>query len=1627
MLPQNPKARAGQPAALPSFDEPLDNEEEVLDQFVTALSRGQLPEDSWGKLHDAAKRDDRSSELAFAYEAVTQGKRIKTLLPAALGEFYFRAAQFFGDVFGDDVGATAYLERAIAAAPGHVGAFEALDHRLTNADANKKLAELCAQVASHRPKPEQAVLLRRAAVLYERTGGHDEKVIEMYQALLRAEPSNIGARDALEARYTRANRHRDVARLLENAITADPPPAPEDALKIRERLIELYSRELQEPERTIGHVEAVLAADSTNESALKMGERLLGVKALAARAAGALGAAVSAMGRPEDAVPYIDVELENVRGPKRKDPLKRLGLIRRDNLDDKPGAYESFEAVLGIDPSDDEARTAFYDLATELGKASDAARTLSRVLTMAKDAAARSKISAEMADLLRIAGDAKRSRTTHAGVIVLAGAAPEALLRSARALAELHKAEGDQSALASMLEKVGTLSEDPDERLKANTELAELASGALADAPKAIAAWRNLVDSSARARALVALEPLYTEAGSFADLAFVLTERAKDEPSADEARALTLRAAEMYATKTQDKEKAAALLSDLLLRLGPDREVIAKLAPLLEAQKQWSELSQALEADAKLADDKEAATSFARLGSVRASRLSDIPGAIDAYRNALDQDPTEKSSRAALERLLASPDHRLEVADVLEPVYRAELLRGDSQATNGLLRILDLRSQNSAIVSDRLEALGEAVSVAETVSHERALEYAGRALAEAVLSDEEIGTWLRRVESLAEKGIDPKKLAATLSKALGDKEIASAGELDVATRAAEAHATAGEVDKALALYRRALVFEPSSQELVARTDDLLSEQGNPKERVALYRTALEQGNIDAARMKQLLVSIGTIERVELGNKTAAVQAFKTVLKADPEDHASYVALSELYAELEQWEKLCDLYEDHLEHADADDAEKTRAKLAETAALHGQKDRAILHAFALLTDDNISDDAFGAVSRVADELKDMELQRAILERKVDRGDDPGERIAALERLGALLLERGGDQSKTVEYWKQAADTALGISDDPLARRLLERVRELRPDDVEAARELLAIVERAEDYRAALPLYDVLHSAAEGLRAQIEVLARIVVVREEKLGDPQGALEPAAAAFELVPADHHALATFERIAIAANAHGRFAAALDEALSSGALTDTALTADLRIAKARVLSLDPAFRESVIETYRRILETPGVDEGRVNASAHALEELLPAPKPGLEKSTRRWLAEWKVGHAAAEHKMAALLDWGDVEERVLLDPRRALEVYRRAIAMDAQNVDATAAIARLSIAGGDIEGAIVALVAQRELLEGAARTSVDLDLATILLEKGERPTSAMEYVAEVLDRAPSDARALSLAARMLGLRDTKTRAVAVLEGALDGAEDPAARAQILEKLVASQADVALETRFDWYQRLIDLHLESGQKKAAFEAVRAITRVMPDRTNLWDKAEQLARDLETPDPVAELYEHALTRRRRDKDQAARVRATRRRILRRVVRSVGPRRHHSEARSRDRSLRPLGVRSPEAGVRCAGAVGVTSSSSTTAPLPRPMDDATKVQLLEDVAQIAKDFANSADRSISLLRAASRAEARQRTFVGRARAPLRKATDGARELIALLTTSPRRCSIPIPRAGDAREDREDLAR
>ncbi|HEY8040437.1 MAG TPA: tetratricopeptide repeat protein, partial [Polyangiaceae bacterium] len=1450
---------SGQHSGAFTFEAKLDNEEAILDAMLASMARGTLPAEAWDKLHAAAQRDDRLSELAFSFESASQGKRLKTLPPAAAAEFLFQAARFFGNVFGDELGAVTYLERALALVPAHAPSFAKLEHLLQKTGATKKLGELYATAAQHRPRGEQAPLLKKAAELFAQVGGADDKVLELYQQVLRLEPGDEESRARLEALYVKANRLRDVVRLNEQALTADPPPEEWTKRQLLARIVELYADKLHEPERAMPHVEQLLAIEPSNEEARRVAQKLVVIKGLAGRAAAALAQAAETFGTPQEIARFIGIELESTRGPKRAALLARLGTLKSQRMGDDKGAFEAFEQALAIDATDDDLRARYVGLAAKLQRWVDAAKTLQRVLAMVKDPAVKAKASAQLGEMFLRSGDSRRAKATLAGVLASPDVPADAALAAANALREIHETEKDGKALCDVLEKIASLEPDPERRRVADERLADLATS-LKDTPRAIAAYERLLATGARAHALAALAPLYEASGDPDKHARLLEEQAKDTVDGATARELMMRAAHVRAQETKDAAAAIASCRAVVERFGAALDVLAVLLPLLEAQRLWPELGQALEQLAGLTAGPEHAEVMARLGSLRMQRLRDLDGAIEAFDEALAFDAHEKTARSTLEKMAALGDHRLKAARVLEPVYRRE------GATGPLLKVLELRGSLAAELDERLAALREAADLAAgagTTEAARAVDATGRALAEAVAGDRPLREWLERLDRVAGPGTDPKRRAAILGKAIGEREVTSEDLSALTKRAAEAHAASGDVQAAIALYRRALVFEPQSAELLSHIDDLLRDQGSPEERVALYRAALARGG--TARRKELLHRIGAIERHDLADVAAAIATYRAALEDDADDADAYSALGELYATAGRWDELGALLEARLVRVEGDAARATRARLAEIAAEHGDEGRARAQCARLLEDPQLAPEHLDAVERAAERLGDADLARAVLHRRAEMTQDPREQIAWLDRLGDLDEQRRGDLEAAASAWKRAAGLAEATGDDESARRLYWRARKVAPEDPDVTARLVALCERAELWTELPRLYASLGDQSADDVERVDLWLKTAHVLAERLGDAEGAARRAGLAFELAPTRPDVLGAFERLSVAAGEVETFERALDEALARlepAQALEAEQRAQLMLARARALAGDPRRADDAARAYRAILAETRVDRAHQAEVLSAYEAMVARdPDSPRRRADRRWLLEWRAERAPEEERVARLLDWAREEEVTFADPVHALVLHRRALAIDAESDEALAAVARLALATGDTEEALAALRSRRDRAEGPARMAIELEIAQVLLSRTTRWQEALAALRAVLADAPSDATARALASQLLAHRATRGDAIAMLEHACDATDDVEVRGQILTRLLDAPADADdAAARRGWFERLCDLQRDQGNSETALATAVRAAREMPEVQALWDRAEELSRGLSRPDEVAALYQEVLAR-----------------------------------------------------------------------------------------------------------------------------------------------------------------------
>lgn len=1505
------------------LDQRVEEPGPILDALVSSVARGQPVPELWNKLHQGALRDDKLAELAFAYEGVGQDRRVKLLPVEQQVEIYLHAVDFFEHVFQDLDGAISYAERALGVVPNHPLAVERLAALLKASGYQLRLARLYLELAgAERDRDQQLALLRQAAELAaDPSPAAVDLAIEVYQRILRVDPADAVARDALESRLLQCGRPRDAAKLLEQALLRDVPLEEQEARGIRERLIGLYTEALGDSQKAIPHVEAVLAMDPRHERARQVAESLLENRAVAARAAAALSDAYEKVGDLSNAAAMLTLELKIVRGPRRMEAQRRLGILRQDALDDPAGALELLAPVVAGDPGDDDLRARYVSLSASLNQPLEAARLLSRALQTCRDPAVRARVSAEIGNVFMQAGDPKRAQAAFQQVIS-SGQDDRAVLEAARRLAELHADAGDVKQLCAALELVVKLEPEREPRHAAARRLARLCEGELNDPARAVAAYRALVDSSWADEALRKLEAICEQTGDYDGLIVALERRAERSEDPELARELRFRAAELRSDERRDRAGALEAWNAYMEVYGPSREVHARLIPLLEQEKAWDRLASVLEREVELAPEGERPALWSRLGQIRAARLEDLAGALAAFRRALELDPSERTARAAVEKLLAAGEHRLEAASILEAVYRAEAPGA------GLVRVLETRGELSSEPGERLHALSEAVGIAEAnlANAERALELAGRGLWESVQHDrEQLSEWLTRVQRFSGELGDLAGRARHLSSALGAARIDSEPMCSLARATADALVAAGEPGQAVDVYRRALEFDPTSAELLQRIDELLAQQGDPGERLALYRAALEQEQ-DSGRRRELLHTIGSLQRRELQDAAAAIATYQLALQVDGRDLGAHQALVDIYSEQQDWDAVYGELERMLSELEGERRTAALIRMAEVSLRNDRPKRALGHYREVLKSADLDEAVLESIEQLARARSDAETTRAVLERRVARATDPEEQAALFERLGDVQATQLGDDAAAVESFLAGARLCEGAAaDEERARRLLERVLEIVPDHRESAERLLELHARAGHWERLVRPFGVLLQISGGEKQLAAILLSL-----------------------------------EAQAVASGQVDTFVRLVDAVLERQELEPGKLQ-KLNMAKARALSADPARQEEAAAVFRQLLQLPEADAAAV---VEAFERFLVEAGDGAaaRREDWRWLFDWRA--RTSPEPVSVLMTWARAEEERFGDPSAAASLYARAIEIDADRVDALAELARILVAQGEAERALNALRLLREKTDGDTRTSVDLTLAGVLLDALGRPDEALDVVEPLLAAAPADAEALRIVHRALSEPATRRRAAELLEKTSEATEDVAARAQVLETLLSiSEGTPELtEARGRWYEQLLECQGDDSESVLAI-ALRAAEE-MPGRDGLWDLAERGARRLDRPEPVAEAYERALGRELEPELAEA--------LGRRLVEF-----HEEWFDDQERVIRLLDrvlTLCPAAGWafdRLKLAFNATGRWQELfglydRALAAAADEAVRIELLREASMAAKDFAADADRAIAYL-------------------------------------------------------------
>ncbi len=1293
--------------------------------------------------------------------------------------------------------------------------------------------------------------------------GNTAEATEAFGRVLEIDPENRESLYAMEAIYKRTGQWDELLENLGRSFELADDPSERRRLLLEMALVQ--EEQLGNPDAAIDTYYRLLEESPEDLDALQNLHRLLKDR-----------------DRPEEVARILETEIMVLQaGGGASDSeltglLLELGRILHHQLGRTEEAIERFREVLAIVPDHDDAISELEGLLGTpehlpkvfdiLDPAYEGASRWDRLVALLERRIPTLDDRTDRLEMLLRAGELYDTRLADSqGAFGAYGRALKEEPRDERArekteeLAERTEAWGE---LVDLYREV--LTQDLPMELAASfyLTLAETEDTKLGDQAAAEDAYRAVLElDPENRRALDALERLYTNGQKWEELIGVYQRKLDLADDPETRKELGFKIGFVWEEMLNNLVEATETYRSILDQDEHDERAIEALDRLYTAREMWPELAENLRLQLAMSEGERNVDLTNRLAALLDEKLGETREAVALYRSVLERRPGDPTAMAALERLMDDVEHRLTIAQVLEPHYEAQ------QQWNELVGVLEIQLDDDPYV--RLGLLHRIAQIQEHMldSPEAAFATYGRALAD-VPSDEptrkelhrlaeDLGAWRELVELYQER-----------VQELADPELAATF---LATCARIHEERLEDLDGAIDAWRRVLDMDPENLEVL----DALIRLHQVKESWAeLVETLLRKADVvlDAEPRIELLTQAAMVYEEMLGDRARAVEVYNRILELDPEHQGALDALDRLYEQEGAWDDLLGILE--RKAALAQGAEDRKALLARSARIlereQGDAQGAIDALRAMLELDPVDDSTLSELDRLLGQTGDWMAQMEILDRRAELAAGAAERIELELRMARLWDEKLDDPQRAIEGYRGI----LGEQPDHQGAResLWAMVRGDREERA-ASEVLLPLFRALGDWAEAVELLEVRLTHVQDPDERISLLMEAARIREEELEDGQAAFDTLARAFREDPERVATVELLEALAGRTGAWERYVSLLEDEVD-GLVPD--LAAGLLMRVARVLEEELGEPAKAIERYRRVLELRADDERAIES----LDRIYQQQGMWPELSE---LLETKILMAASDDdRVALMMRRAAILEEMLDSVGEAVAVYREVLATQPGHPAAVQNLERIfgqgtmpleisEVLSGiyeDDEQWAKLLELKSRLLEhlpdDESRISTLKDGAMVALEKVGDPELAIQWYGRAYVLDPRDEWLGEELERLARLTAAWTSLVEVYLQAYERIDEVSLKWQVLLKLAKIFEDELgdRERAEQAYEGV--LQLDENQRTA----LAALDRIYQSQGRWADLAGLLEREIRLEDDpdeevaltfrLAQLYEHQL-------------------------------------------------------------------------------------------------------------------------------------------------------------------------
>ncbi|MDP3276511.1 MAG: hypothetical protein Q8Q09_15040 [Deltaproteobacteria bacterium] len=1337
-------------------------------------------------------------------------------------------------------------EAVIEIAPDHHEAREFLKSRYEQRRDWEKLLGLLRREADEAPASEQLERWLAIATLGTEKVRKPEICIELWEEVLRRDPSHADALTQLGGFYDRAKDYPKLAAVLREQAAQTVDSAARIQLLVK--LGTIASDKINDDTLAVEAWRGVLALDSNDRRA----QEALKKRFLAMQAWDELEVFYADSGKWDELIRVLERESEQ---PTASDETKirlffKIAQLWSERKEKTDRAARYYEKVLDIAPSDRDAALALVPIYAQSGDSKKLASVLEVKLS--------GEQGAEKVETLRQLGelyegrvkDQERAYDCYSKAFEIAAEDDQ----SAEDLERVAQESGKVGEAVALMDRVAGGDLSPEASTLLRLRVGRINADLLNNADEAISRYNQVLATFPNhPAALEALDSLFRRTERWADLHSILQRRLDLADDSDARREVLYASAALQENELALPAEAVDTYVTILTEYGDEREALLRLDALYQRLEKWEDLASTLERELSvLADDEGLALDAKyRLGMVLHQHLARTPEAIEHFREIIALSGGHQPSREALESLLRSVEHRAVAAQILEPVYE---FRSDWEA---LIRVLEILLTDEEQLDRRVELLrkvGDVCSV-QLGDGVRAFDAYGRALLENP-GDEEIAGLL---ETLAEATEGWSRLVALLTEVTTKNvapEISRAAWIKIARIQDE---RLSQVDAAVEAYQKLITIDPTDEEARQHLEMLLRRTERWSALLASLQERMELAS-DATEREQIQGAVAALQESKLSDTDGAIATYREMLASDPTSTRALTALDQLYARSERWNDLADNLQARLDLS-SDEAEQAEL-LLRLATLREERMHQVESAIEIyrqvLSRDAANAPALDALERLVRVEEHAPAVSEILE-AVYRETALWEQLVAVHEIQVGISQSPG---RRVELFHRVAELQENALDD-LAGAFRTFVRALGEEPLNedtlnglerTARSLGAFSELASAYENQVGL-------VEATELKVALHQRAAVVHEESLGTTDGAVAHYRAIQALDPANLDSISALERIFQLSEQYGELA-------------------EIYRTKAMLLS-DPdeakAYLFRACEIYESVLDQPGE---AIRAYRQVLE-LDPEDLNAVDALVRIFVARssWPELLEIQQRKIDLLSDpdekkrlffeVGSVYESELKDNAKAIDAYNKVLELDPSDLVALQRLDQLFLQQQNWPELL-------SVLERAGDLASDPD-----------EVCAYRYrVAEIYEKQLNDVpRAVEIYRGILDASPDHVPTLDALELILHGTEEPLLAASVLEPVHTASGsferlvgvlEVQLQHTTDSLDRVTLLHRIAeifeqalDNPRAAFDAQKRALPADPTHEQTLGELERLGDAVQAWAEVGAAYDIELAR--MDNDVVRRV------------------------------------------------------------------------------------------------------------------------------------------------------------